>query len=345
MLGERYIQFLSLQKKDPFLGVDFFLDFYKVNKNNTYVSLHFVRGGYFALLWVDTRGLSPNVSTIRRNMGMLFVDQNNTRYQVVKYYEFKRRFSNSGYVTLVIYDLGANGGYKYPSSLRSGKDFKNLRNSVTFTDLEKTYSLFTRGKMRERRRGGQTPRTSTVRVDVDFDIKNDVVKYVFLVDATRDEREVKKEVFPDKTFRLDENPARVYELTFVFYTLFLSYLILLEDLDVDSVLQSIKNMPYPNKDLNLIFTTVPIKIFSTSPSFHYQGFNYNLSVLDGSVYPTEIAPQQWDKVHGVAFVDKHIGAMLNDKDFFLNKLVRPFRMFCKKNSAKIVENFFEESRK
>jgi len=61
-------------------------------------------------------------------------------------------------------------------------------------------------------------------------------------------------------------------------------------------------------------------IWSNSPSFHWQGFNYNLSQLHAAIYPTDIAPEKWDKVHGAALIDKHLFDLFIHIKFFLNQM-------------------------
>lgn len=61
-------------------------------------------------------------------------------------------------------------------------------------------------------------------------------------------------------------------------------------------------------------------IWSNSPSFHWQGFNYNLSQLQAAIFPTDIEPQVWDKVHGPALIDKHLYDLFVHMKFFLNNM-------------------------
>jgi hypothetical protein len=61
-------------------------------------------------------------------------------------------------------------------------------------------------------------------------------------------------------------------------------------------------------------------IWSNSPSFHWQGFNYNLSQLRAAIEPTDIAPQRWDKVHGNALIDKHLFDLFIHIKFYLNQM-------------------------
>ena len=59
-------------------------------------------------------------------------------------------------------------------------------------------------------------------------------------------------------------------------------------------------------------------------AFHWQSSNYNLSQLDGSIYPTDIAPHYWNQPHlhgdGENFLCKHLAGFVNQIDFFLNPM-------------------------
>ena len=63
-------------------------------------------------------------------------------------------------------------------------------------------------------------------------------------------------------------------------------------------------------------------MFSTSPSFHWTSPNYFLSQLDGSIYPTDIAPKVWDKIRGESFLDKHLAQLFSSIDFFIPQMAQ-----------------------
>jgi len=116
------------------------------------------------------------------------------------------------------------------------------------------------------------------------------------------------EVDPE-TFNLTQNRSKTYEIQ-------IKVLDFLDWLDVFS------EQKVTESDMKEILDTADIQVFSTSPSFHYQGFNYWLSQLDGSIYPTTIKPQRWDKIHGDgdAFVDKHLYGLMRQIKFFRNQM-------------------------
>ena len=71
------------------------------------------------------------------------------------------------------------------------------------------------------------------------------------------------------------------------------------------------------KELNDIFDVAYVKVFCNCPSFHWQAANYNASQLDASIYPTDIPPKKWGKVHGeYSCLCKHLSALLKQFYFF-----------------------------
>lgn len=61
-------------------------------------------------------------------------------------------------------------------------------------------------------------------------------------------------------------------------------------------------------------------VWSNAPSFHWQGFNYNMSVLGASIFPTNIEPHVWNKTHGDALIDKHLFDLFIHIRFFINQM-------------------------
>jgi hypothetical protein len=77
----------------------------------------------------------------------------------------------------------------------------------------------------------------------------------------------------------------------------------------------------------------PVKFWSNSPAFHWQGHNAVLSQLDAAIYPTAIMPHFWNQpqYHGEdAMLDKHLAALLRYLSFFLNNMTA----MCNKNLQK-----------
>jgi hypothetical protein len=83
---------------------------------------------------------------------------------------------------------------------------------------------------------------------------------------------------------------------------------------------------YPNKteitskDMKDILSVSDVQVFSSSPSFQYQAYNWNNSQVGTAIYPTNIAPKVWDKYNDNAFLDKHLYGIIRNIDFWLNPM-------------------------
>jgi hypothetical protein len=74
------------------------------------------------------------------------------------------------------------------------------------------------------------------------------------------------------------------------------------------------------KDVRDILSVSDIKVWSSAPSFHWQGMNFNLSVLDGAIYPTDIRPLVWGPRHNDSFLDKHIAGIFIGLKFWIHPM-------------------------
>jgi len=81
---------------------------------------------------------------------------------------------------------------------------------------------------------------------------------------------------------------------------------------------------YPNKieitekDIKDIFDISDIQVSSNDPSWQFQGFNYHMSTIDGSIYPTNIPDPIWGPRHnnGDGLLSKHLQGLINGIDFW-----------------------------
>ena len=79
------------------------------------------------------------------------------------------------------------------------------------------------------------------------------------------------------------------------------------------------------KEMKEILESSNIQLFSTSPSFHWQGMNFNLTQLDGSVHGTSIANPIWGPKHGDPsgyFLDKNLNSLLQYIPIILNQMAQ-----------------------
>jgi hypothetical protein len=75
------------------------------------------------------------------------------------------------------------------------------------------------------------------------------------------------------------------------------------------------------KDIEDVFKVADVQYFCECPSFHWQGANYISSQFDASIYPTNIAPTQWDSIHhDDNFVCKHLSGVLTNIEFYIPQM-------------------------
>jgi hypothetical protein len=201
-------------------------------------------------------------------------------------------------------DLGENLYYKYsyyPNFKMDEITLFDLRDKDLVSDTTNKYKKI-------RQKYNKTANINTKLIE--SEVKGNDVTFKFLAEATDDPNDdsPKKEVDPSG-FKMKDNPSRTYEI----WLKFPNALELLELQDKDALTR---------KDIKNLLEASDVQLWSNSPSFHYQGFNYFDSQLDASIFPTNIAPKQWDKVHGdgKAFLDKHTAQLIEQIGFFLNPM-------------------------
>lgn len=120
----------------------------------------------------------------------------------------------------------------------------------------------------------------------------------------------KSEVNPQSNFSLRKNRAKVYEVS-------------IKILDFFDWLSIFEGDKITRKEVKEILEVSDVQVFSNSPAMHWQGMNFNLSLLDASMYPTNIPNKVWGKKHGDPngyFLSKELAGILATIDFWLNPI-------------------------
>ena len=146
---------------------------------------------------------------------------------------------------------------------------------------------------------------------VKFNKKNDWVEFQFRSISTPN-TPTKKKSNQRINFALQPNPPKVYTLLIRFNQFFTWMLDTLPD-----------GQELTITDMKDAIRVCPVKFWSNSPAYHWQGHNFVLSQLDAAIYPTTIAPQYWNQpqFHGEdAMLDKHLAALVRNISFFLNNM-------------------------
>jgi hypothetical protein len=148
-------------------------------------------------------------------------------------------------------------------------------------------------------------------VGFQFDQKQDWIQFIFCSKSTPN-TPMKQDADPQAGFKLQPNPNKVYTLLLQFDQFF------------TWMLDTLPNgQSLVLKDMKDAIRVCPVKFWSNSPAFHWQGTNYQLSQLDAAIYPSSIAPQFWNlpQYHGDNnLLDKHLMALLRYLSFFLNNM-------------------------
>lgn len=194
--------------------------------------------------------------------------------------------------------------------------FHKLEEDVTIADLRDTGNIsdLTMKFRRERNSimGAENTTAKLVDLMVNKDANN--VVFAFLTEATDKYPDdyVYKQADPDANFNLKRNTSETYEI----------YIKILDFFDWLDAQKGEDDTEITPKLMKEILEVANVQVWSNSPSFHWQGFNFWLSQLDGAMFPTKIRPQFWDKKHGDgdAFVDKHLYGLLRSLPFFLNPM-------------------------
>jgi len=186
-------------------------------------------------------------------------------------------------------------------------DFSKLNlvsSQISKTSAERRDAMKQQGKLGSG--GGSSVPRFTKFVQMKIDEGNDWVTFYFLTEATPliypKDHEYTDTIATTKG--LESNPSKLYELQMRF--LGISELKKTPEINAQKIKEWLWNTDF--------------QVWNNAPSFHWQGFNYKMSQLDGSIHPTDIAPKVWNEVHGNTYLDKHLVDLFINLKFFLNQM-------------------------
>lgn len=114
------------------------------------------------------------------------------------------------------------------------------------------------------------------------------------------------------------------------------YTIQIRLFNVFKQLEQIPPEQITNNTIEKLLLNSQIKIWSDVPAFHYQGMNYHLSKVNGSIYPTNIKAKHWDKYHnGEQLLDKHTQGIINAIKFYIPQMRQILKSYLIKNKLYI----------
>ena len=240
--------------------------------------------------------------------------------------DFNGRIRNSIFFLM---DLsGQMGDEKYKATIQQeSKPPKNrfyplfagrLSEVVTLSDLRDTGNVSAKTQQFRRRRNslmGAENRTLKL-IDTVLDEGSGAVTFQFLTEVTEDDElygdDYEYNEVDPSSLNLRRNTSKTYELQIKVLDFF-DWLETRPDEDESAITRA---------EVKEILDSANVQVFSTSPSFQFQGFNYWLSQVGGSIHPTSIEPQFWNTIHGDgdAFVDKHLFGALRSLSFFREQM-------------------------
>jgi len=192
-----------------------------------------------------------------------------------------------------------------------------LNEWINLSDLKQSMGMsdFTKKTRKQRNKEFGTENKKAKLIDVKLNEKEKYIDFYWLTEPTYPiypKDYVYKNTNPKVNFKLEPDNSKTYTL-------------IIRVIDFFEWLST-----YPDKteitekDIKDIFDVSYIQVWSDDPSFHWQGMNYWISQLDGSIYPTKIKPKRWNspKLHGDgnAFVSKHLGGLINNIRFWYNPM-------------------------
>ena len=197
-------------------------------------------------------------------------------------------------------------------------DSKRLREWMTLADLNvgEATSPFTKQKRAIRTALYKGENITSRIVQGTYDKNDDSMTFEFVTPATVKAYEPGtkfQKTDPHNNFQLIPNNEKKYHM----YVKILNFLELLRGTRPDSLAAS----PITWKEIKDVLEVAYIQLFCDDPSFQYQTANWSLSQVDASIYPTNISPRKWNKIHGTDnFLCKHLKGLLDQLGFFLNQM-------------------------
>jgi hypothetical protein len=198
---------------------------------------------------------------------------------------------------------------------------KNLESinfkEITISDLRKSHTvspLTQRFALQRQKKQGHENRLAKL-IDVELNQSQDFVLFKFLTEVTRKAHKPgykPMELQPGSDGVMVPNTSDLYEI-WIRVEKFFSLLGTRPDPDAKITVGELKE----------VLVVADVKLFSTIPSFHWQGMAANLTQIDAAIFPVTIMPTIWrDRMGGDFFLDKATANLLKHFDFFLPQLAR-----------------------
>lgn len=189
---------------------------------------------------------------------------------------------------------------------------KNLLKEITLGDLQykQTIAPTTMEFRKERNKLMGNEARNAKLIDVVLDQGGNNITFQFLTETTpKYPKNYKYKDVDPNSLELKNNPSKTYELQIKVLKFF-------DWLDV------FEGEKITDKEIKEVLEVSDVQVFNTSPSFQFQSYNWNMSQLDASIYPTDIPSKVWapERFKGEYFLDKHLYGLIQGLGFWHNPM-------------------------
>ena len=236
-------------------------------------------------------------------------------------------YYNSGTDPAVIFTVDIGGDFTDPSKQipRKNESLESyqprLDEWVTLSALKNTASIdaFTRKHRDIRNKAVGTENITAKLINCVYNEQLDCLTFIFRTTATTPIYPKKyqfKKVNPTLDFSFSNNNEKVYYT----HIRILDFMKWLKDTRPDEL----ANQPITWREIKDVLEVAYVQVWCNCGAFHWQGSNYWLSQLDGSIFPTDIEPKVWNapNLHGDGqnFLCKHLYGIIRQISFFGNQM-------------------------
>lgn len=198
------------------------------------------------------------------------------------------------------------------------KDLESIKfREITINDLRKSHTvspLTQRYATQRQTKQGPENRLAKL-IQVEIDRKKDIAVFKFLTEVTMKAHKPgykPMELVPGSDGVLVPNTSKTYELW----------------IQVEKFFSLLGTRPDPEAkittlELKEVLVVADVKLFSTMPSWYWQGMAANMTQINAAIFPVDILPTIWhDRMGGDFFLSKDFANLLKHFDFFLPQMAR-----------------------
>lgn len=177
-------------------------------------------------------------------------------------------------------------------------------------------SSFTKGKAGIRKKLYKGENVAAKLIQCEYDSSHDWMTFSWLTPATMKAHGsdyVCKTTDPLNGFKTKVNPSELYTMQIRIID-FMKWL-------KQTRPESMNGQPITWREIKEVLQVAYVQVSCDDPSWWWQGDAWYGTQLDASIYPCNIPPKKWNKVHDpVNCLCKHLQNLIKSIDFFLNQM-------------------------